>query len=39
MMENKIWKEIEGYEGLYRISHIGEVFSIEKKQNSQTCRS
>jgi len=27
-MEEEIWKDIEGYEGLYRISSFGNVFSI-----------
>lgn len=30
-MEGEVWKDIEGYEGLYRISSFGNVFSI--KQN------
>ena len=27
-MEEEVWKDIEGYEGLYRISSFGNVFSI-----------
>lgn len=28
-MEGEVWKDIEGYEGLYRISSFGNVFSIK----------
>jgi len=29
-MENEIWKDIEGYEGLYQISNLGNVKSLPK---------
>ena len=28
-MEQEIWKDIEGYEGLYKISSFGNVFSVK----------
>ena len=27
----EIWKDIEGYEGLYKISNYGEVWSVRKQ--------
>lgn len=27
----EIWKDIKGYEGLYQVSNLGKVKSIEKK--------
>ena len=32
-MENEIWKEINGYEGLYKISTYGNVYSYRLKRN------
>ena len=34
MNENEIWKDIEGYEGLYQVSNWGRVKSLkyEKKK-------
>ena len=29
-MEKEIWKDIEGYEGLYKVSNIGRVKSVER---------
>lgn len=29
-VENEIWKDIEGYEGLYQISNYGRIKSLEK---------
>lgn len=29
-MENEIWKDIEGYEGLYQVSNIGRVKSLDR---------
>ena len=29
-MENEIWKDIQGYEGLYQISNLGRVRSIDR---------
>ena len=30
-MENEIWKQIEGYEGLYEVSNLGNVRSVDRK--------
>lgn len=32
-MENEVWKDIEGYEGLYMISNLGRVKSLARKIN------
>lgn len=39
-MENEIWKDVKGYEGLYQISNIGRVKSIRplKPSNDNTDR-
>lgn len=29
----EIWKDIKGYEGLYQVSNLGKVKSIEKRYN------
>ena len=29
-MEKEIWKDILGYEGLYKVSNTGKIFSIER---------
>lgn len=31
MMEKEIWADIAGYEGMYRISSLGNVLSLERK--------
>lgn len=31
MQEEEIWKDIEGYEGLYQVSNMGRVKSLERK--------
>lgn len=31
-MEPEIWKEIKGYEGLYRISNYGRIWSIRREK-------
>lgn len=28
---NEIWKDIEGYEGLYQVSNLGNVKSLNRK--------
>lgn len=33
---NEIWKEIPGYEGLYQVSNLGNVFSFKTKLNMKT---
>ncbi len=30
----EIWKDIEGYEGLYQVSNFGRVKSLERFQNN-----
>lgn len=30
-MENEIWKDIKGFEGLYQVSNLGRVKSLERK--------
>lgn len=34
-MEQEIWKDIEGYEGLYQISNLGEVKALPRNINNQ----
>jgi len=31
---NEIWKDIEGYEGMYKISSMGRVMSLERNTNT-----
>ena len=31
----EIWKDIKGYEGLYQISNLGRVKSLEKEATSR----
>lgn len=33
-MEEEIWKDVVGWEGLYKISNLGNVFSVRRNQNS-----
>lgn len=35
MNENEIWKDIEGYEGLYQISNLGRVKSLNYNRTNQ----
>ena len=30
----EIWKDIKGYEGLYQVSNLGNVKSLERRVNS-----
>ena len=30
-MENEIWKDIQGYEGIYQVSNLGRVKSLERE--------
>ena len=30
IMETEIWKDVVGYEGLYKVSNLGNIFSIRK---------
>ena len=31
------WRDIEGYEGLYRVSNYGNVYSVRRKRNLKPC--
>ena len=31
-MENEVWKDIDGYEGLYQVSNLGRVKSLKNKK-------
>lgn len=33
-MENEVWKDIVGYEGLYQVSNLGNIKSLERKEKS-----
>ena len=33
-LENEIWKDINGYEGLYQVSNLGRVKSLERRWKS-----
>ena len=33
MSEGEIWKDIAGYEGLYKVSNKGNVYSVERKDS------
>lgn len=35
-MSGDIWKDIKDYEGLYKVSRFGEIFSIRKQRNIYT---
>ena len=38
MKENEIWKDVAGYEGLYKVSNKGNVYSVERKDSrGQRC--
>lgn len=28
----EIWKDVEGYEGLYKVSNFGRIYACEKKK-------
>ena len=32
-MNNELWKNIVGYEGLYQVSNLGRIKSLKKSQN------
>lgn len=34
-LNNEVWKDIEGYEGLYKISNLGRVYSVKRKKVKQ----
>ena len=33
MTESEIWKDVVGYEGIYKVSNKGNVFSVERKDS------
>ena len=33
MNENEVWKDVTGYEGLYKVSDKGNVFSVERRDS------
>lgn len=35
MEETEVWKDIEGYEGLYQISNFGRVKSLNYKRSGK----
>ena len=35
MMNKEIWKDIEGYEGLYQISNLGRVKSLKYNKSQK----
>lgn len=38
MPESEIWKDVVGYEGIYKVSNKGNVFSVERKDSrGQRC--
>ena len=38
-MDREIWKDVVGYEGLYRINNKGDVFSVRKSKNMKLCKT
>lgn len=37
-MEKEVWKDIEGYEGLYQVSNLGRIKSLKRNTNNQCCK-
>lgn len=37
-MDKEIWKDIKGYEGLYQVSNLGRVKSLERKMRCRKCK-
>ena len=33
MSENEVWKDVLGYEGLYKVSNKGDIYSVERKNS------
>lgn len=38
-METEIWKDVVGYEGLYRVSNLGNIYSVYSKRNKAQQKS
>lgn len=34
-MQNEVWKDIEGYEGIYQVSNLGRIKSLDRKVRSR----
>lgn len=39
MVEKEMWKPIKGYEGLYKVSNLGNIYSVYSKRNKSLCKS
>lgn len=35
-MENEIWKDVPGYAGIYQVSNLGRVKSLQKSLHGKT---
>lgn len=33
-LSGELWKDIEGYDGLYQVSNMGRVKSLERRRNT-----
>ena len=33
MTESEIWKDVVGFEGLYKVSNKGNIYSVERKDS------
>ena len=33
-LDDEIWKDIKGFEGMYQISNLGRVKSLKRKRNN-----
>ena len=38
-IDNEVWKDIKGYEGLYRVSNMGRIYSLTRKKILNTCQN
>lgn len=36
---NEIWKDVVGYEGLYKVSNFGNIYSVKRKRNLKLINS
>lgn len=37
-MEKEIWRDVQGYEGLYQVSNLGRVKSLDRVDSANRCR-
>lgn len=35
----EVWKDVKGYEGLYKVSNLGNIYSVYSKRNKAICLS